>query len=473
MLGDWDLATAAAAVHGRVAGANQPFSRIVSDSRADCSNSLFVALKGEHFNGHDYLAAAAGQGAVGVVVSENAPTRLPRIRVVNTTRALGLLGAHNRTRSRAKVIGITGSSGKTTVTNMLASVLRQAVGAPKVHATTANHNNEIGVAQTLLGIDAAHDYALVEMGARHPGDIALLAGVSAPTTSLVNNIGHSHLALLPNLEAVAKEKAAIFGEHQGRAPDYALAPHQAASAYDLFQRAGVHTNTLTFGLLEEGADASLSSISLAANQTEACLALPSIAERKSEQIHIALQVGGMHQLHNAAAAALAAWVNGISAGAIERGLSAFRAPPGRQHTRQFGQLTIIDDCYNANPDSTRAALEHLALHQDIERTAVLGDMLELGEASESLHRQIGEVAADLGIERLLTYGAMAGLAGESYSHGQGQWRHFVDSKTLTLYLLALLKETDKTALLIKGSRGMRMEGIVDAVAKRFSQPVSL
>ena len=473
MIGKWDLATAAQAVEGSLHGSNRPFARVVSDTRHSCYEAIFVALTGKQFNGHDFLTQAVAQGALGALVSQEITSTIAYIKVADTVRALGLLGSCNRRRSQAWIAGVTGSNGKTTTTGMLKSVLNAAYGDKPVHATLQNHNNEIGVAQTLLGIKAHHQAVVVEMGARNPGDIAWLATIAQPTTSIITNIGHSHLALLTSLNAVAEEKSALVRPHPAGAPAYAIAPHQAAIQYQLFDRADTHTQCLTFGLRDEGASAGLYDIDLCPESASARLTLPQHGNRKQHNIHIRLRTGGMHQLHNAAATALAAWVNDIPTASIEQGLHSFTPLSLRQHITHYPGLTLINDCYNANPDSMRAALSHLALYTNTHTIAVLGDMLELGTHSRHLHQQIGEAAASLTIDALFTVGDNAEACGATfYQHTQHHWEHCCDNDTLATQLRQYLTQVKQpVALLIKGSRGMHMEGIAAAIIAPLA-PVS-
>jgi UDP-N-acetylmuramoyl-tripeptide--D-alanyl-D-alanine ligase len=461
-----NLSQAALAVGGRVQGMPAElagefaaeFTTVSTDTRTIATGDLFVALAGERFDGHDYLAAAAAQGAVAALVDaawagHHPETPLPRVVVDDTRLALGRLAAHWRAGFDIPLVGITGSNGKTTVKEMTAAILRaQAAldgdsGPDAVLATQGNLNNDIGLPLTLLRLRPCHRAAVIEMGTNHPGEIAYLTALARPTVALVNNAQRAHLAGMGGLMAVAEEKGAIYGGLAAAG----VALVNADDAYCEYWR-GLNTErtVLSFGLdpaadvagrYEERGYASLVRLSTPEGEAEFLLPMP-----------------GRHNVRNALAATAAALAACASLEAVVAGLSGFIGVKGRlQRKAALGGAVLLDDSYNANPDSVRAAIDVLAMTPG-RSILVLGDMGEIGERAGQLHDEIGGYAKSQGVDQIFGLGELAETAVHNFGKGG---RHFRRVETL---VEALLPELDAhTVVLVKGSRFMRMERVADAI----------
>ncbi|OYY95541.1 MAG: hypothetical protein B7Y41_03295 [Hydrogenophilales bacterium 28-61-23] len=405
------LHEAALAIQAQAVGADVAITAVSTDSRDLPAGCLFVALKGPRFDGHKFAAKALEQGAAAVMVAASAQLKVgPALVVDDTLQALGRLAAWHRARMPAKVAAITGSNGKTTVKEMLAAILAAEVGAEVgkdcVLATAGNLNNDIGMPLTLLKLTPRHRYAAIEMGMNHPGEIAYLTQIARPDVALVNNALRAHLEGLGSVEAVARAKGEIYAGL--KAGGIAIVNADDPHAQMWRGLAGGH-KVMSFGFAEN-ADVRIQAGAL---------------ETPAGRIEINLQVPGDHNLRNAAAAASLALALGVSTDAIQRGLAAYDGVKGRlqAHACILG-ATLIDDTYNANPDSVLAAIQVLAARPG-QRILVLGDMGELGPDAANLHREVGEQARAAGIDRLLCLGEMsvhtvqgfgAGLAENSAMH---------------------------------------------------------
>ncbi|HVC10367.1 MAG TPA: UDP-N-acetylmuramoyl-tripeptide--D-alanyl-D-alanine ligase [Burkholderiales bacterium] len=443
------LGEAAQALGAQLAGADVRFGGVSTDSRSLRSGELFVALRGERFDGHAFLDAARQAGAAAAVVDRaftGAPP-LPALVVEDTRSALGRLARHWRARFAPALIAITGSNGKTTTKEMLAAILRQHAGGERVLATAGNLNNEIGLPLTLLRLRAAHRYCAIELGMNHRGEIAYLADIARPTVALVNNAQREHLEFLRTVDEVAAENASVY---DGLPPDgVAVVNADDAHAGYFRGRAGAH-RVVDFGL-EAGAQVS-GGYALKALSSEIRVRTP------QGECAATLAIPGLHNVRTALAAAACAHAAGVGPQAIGAGLSAFRPYTGRLQVRRVaGGATLIDDSYNANPDSVRAAIDVLAAAPG--RTAlVLGDMGEVGESGPALHAEIGRYARERGVGALLALGAAAREAAQAYGAGG---RHFGSLEEL----VAAAREFAAAGgtLLVKGSRFMRMERVVAAL----------
>ena len=439
------LAEAAAAAAGRASGSGDTaFSGVTTDTRSLSRGEMFVALRGERFDGHAFLAAAASGGAAAAMVDRRYAGELPLPAVVvqDTRRALGDLARHWRGRFSPAVIGITGSNGKTTVKEMLASILRCHAGEESVLSTKGNLNNDLGVPLTVLKMGGQHRYCAIELGMNHKGEIAYLAGIARPTVALVNNAQREHLEFMRSVEEVAAENASVYGA----LPADGVAVVNADDAHAaLFRKAAGGRKVLDFGLVSGAAVSGgyalkgLSSeirIRGAAGEAFATLAIP-----------------GLHNVRNALAAAACALAAGIDEKAIGEGLSAFRPYTGRLQVKQAKSgATVIDDTYNANPDSVRAAIDVLASCPQ-PTALVLGDMGEVGERGAEFHREVGSYASSKKIGRLYGLGEATRHAVEAFGPGG---RHF-DS------VEKLVSSIEAKSILVKGSRFMRMERVVTAL----------
>lgn len=441
----WNLSQAANNIQGSVIGNDVMFTGVASDSRSLCTGDLFVALSGTRFDGHDYIEQARSRGAVAAMVSKAMPNiDLPLLLVEDCYRGLGRLAHAWRGQFSAQVVAITGSNGKTTVKEMLAEILRQQVTEAAVLATRGNLNNNIGMPLTLLRLRDTHRYAVLEMGMNHPGEIAYLTRIAQPHVALVNNAQSAHLAGLGTVEAVARAKSEIF---EGLSADGWAVINADDKNATLMRQLGKGHQTLLFGLDN---DAQVSArYQLGVSGSEMHVITP------HGELDTSLHIPGMHNVRNALAAAAAAVALNIPLAAIAAGLAAFKGVPGRLQRRSGRHgATIIDDTYNANPDSARAAVAVLAAASG-KKILVLGDMGELGENAVAMHAELGAYAKQLGVDHLLTLGQLSAHTAQSFGEGG---RHFERIEELLVAIENLL-DSDVT-LLVKGSRFMQMERII-------------
>jgi len=451
------LQEAARAVSGR-ASADTRFDSVSTDSRTLREGALFVALRGEHFDGHDYVLAAAQAGAVAALVdtrwADGAPDGAPPLLVVADTReALGQLAADWRDRFSIPVVGVTGSNGKTTVKEMCAAIFRaQAAmdgsGDEAVLATRGNLNNDIGVPVTLLGLRSTHRAAVIEMGMNHPGEIALLTRWTRPTVAIVTNAQRAHLQGMGSIAQIAQEKGAIYeglGEG-GVAVVNADDPHA-----DYWRGLNAGRTLFTFGM-RQAADVA-GTCTMHGFGSELRLRTP------RGEICVSMQIPGEHNARNAVGAAAACLAAGVSLEAVGRGLSGYQGTRGRLQCRPgLRGATVVDDSYNANPDSVRAAIDVLAATPG-HKYLVLGDMGEIGRTSAQVHDEIGGYAKSKGVDALFGLGEMSAVAVRNFGDG-GQ--HF---KSVQGLVDAVVQRLEPDAVvLVKGSRFMRMERVVEALS---------
>jgi len=446
------LHQAARAIAARAQGADAGFSGVSTDSRSIAAGELFVALKGQNFDGHEYVAEVLARGAAGAVVSEDfaaAHPGLPLVCVADTRLALGALAAQWRGRFAIPLIGITGSNGKTTVKEMCAAILRAQYGnaAGCVLATAGNLNNDIGLPLTLLGLRASHRAAVIEMGMNHAGEIDYLTRLARPTVALVNNAQRAHLEGLGSVQDAALAKGEIFA---GLLADGVAVFNADDAQAEVWRELSRDRRQVGFGL-DRPAEVRGR---FAAHRLggELRLATP------WGEIEVTLAVPGCHNARNACAAAAATLVAGAAPAAVRQGLAGFAGIKGRLQRRagRAGAL-VVDDTYNANPDSMRAAVDVLAAVPG-RRIFVMGDMGEAGAAAGQFHDEIGGYAKSHGIDRLLCLGELSAAAAANFGEG-GQ--HFERIEELVKALLAELDA--KTTVLVKGSRFMRMERVVEAI----------
>ena len=423
--------------------------RIHTDTRSLRPGDLFVALKGEHFDAHDFLPKASAEGAVAAIAQHGlAQAGLPGIEVADTRLALGQIGAAWRSQFSLPLIAVTGSNGKTTVTQMVAAILR-AWKPEAAFSTEGNLNNDIGVPLTLLRLRSVHEAGVVELGMNHPGEIAYLADLVRPTVALVNNAQREHLEFMATVDAVALENGAVLASLN--ASGTAVFP--ADDVYtDLWRRLACARPVMTFAL-EGSAD-----VTGSANwngdgwQVE--------ARTPSGPLAFTLHVAGRHNVKNALAATACALAAGVSPAFISAGLSAFTPVKGRSRAFSVSlpgrTLTLVDDTYNANPDSMQAALQVLA-ELPGPRLLVMGDMGEVGSQGQQFHGEAGRSAHALGIEKLFTLGEQSQCAGAAF----GKSRHFANMVELSAAVVSELPHV--ASVLVKGSRFMKMERVVQAV----------
>ena len=431
---------------GRLFGADAVIDTVVTDSRRVEPGALFVALKGEHADGHDFVVAAAASGAAGALVARRVETVLPQVLVDDVLLALGDLASTVRAQRRARVVGITGSSGKTTIKGLLAAILAR---RGRTHVTAGNYNNEIGLPLTLLAMPADAEYAVLEMGAGKPGDIAYLAAIARPQVALVSNIAPAHLERLGSIDGVAGTKGALYEA----LPADGVAVINADDAYAGFFAGLAGTRrVLRFGLgsaVEVGA----AELALAVDGSRFRLMTPAGAAS------VRLPLPGRHNVHNALAAAAAAIALDMPLADIVAGLETAGAVPGRLVRRAMaGGWTLIDDTYNANPGSVAAAIATLALAGG-ETWLVLGDMAELGAGAEALHAAVGTQARAADISRLFSVGRLSRATSVAFGDAGA---HFDDQAAL----IAALRDALRAGVtcLVKGSRSSGMERVVAALS---------
>jgi UDP-N-acetylmuramoyl-tripeptide--D-alanyl-D-alanine ligase len=440
------LSTAAGWTRAVLHGADADFRGVSTDSRTLAAGQLFVALRGERHDGHAHVAEAARRGAAGVVVERpQADAGLPQLVVHDSLAALGDLARHWRRGLRARVVAITGSNGKTTLKTLLSSVLAR---SGRTAATPGNLNNEVGLPLTVLGLDPALDFAVLEMGAGKPGDIRYLADIGQPDVSVVNNIGPAHLERLGSLEGVASTKGGIY-EALGAEGIGAVNADDAFAPYFrglLGARARVE-----FGL-QAPADVGASDVVVGAAGSRFMLRTPG----GSAPVELAL--AGRHNVLNALAAAACATALRLDAPTIAAGLAATHAVAGRLDRIEHPDgWVLIDDSYNANPASTMAGIATLAGGGGVPWLA-LGDMKELGPREAELHAEVGRYARSQGIVRLFTVGPLAAHAAAAFG---AHARAYPDRASLAADLAQALARDVR--VLVKGSRSSGMDQVVAAV----------
>jgi len=425
-------------------GADAAFTRVVTDSRTLQPGDLFVALKGDNFDGHGFVAAALAAGAAGAIVSRRVDCALPQLVVADTLAALQDYAAHWRRRFDLPVVAVTGSNGKTTTKQLLASVF--AARGP-VLATQGNLNNHIGVPLTLLGLRPEHRTAVIEMGANHLGEIALLAELAKPDVGVVTQAGDAHLEGFGSREGVARGKGELFA-----CLGHGVAVINADDAYaPLWRDLARHASVLTFGF---GEDADVRALQLQPDATGTQFELRAPNGRQS----VCLPLPGRHNVANALAAAACGVALSLDLAQIAEGLARVDAPSGRLSWKTTPQgARLLDDSYNANPSSLRAGLELLAAMPG-QRWAILGGMAELGPAAADLHAEAGRIARQLGIDRLLTLGPLARAAAEAFGAGAEAF-----DEVEALVAAANKQLNGETVVLVKGSRSSRMERVVAAL----------
>jgi len=436
------------------AGADAAFDGVSTDSRQVSIGNLFVALRGERFDAHDFLSEVAAKGVAAVVV-ERVPDGLtvPALVVPDTRVALGEIGAYWRRQFAIPVIGVTGSNGKTTVKEMVASILSAAFGPDHVLATRGNLNNDIGVPLTVFRLNSACKAAVVELGMNHPGEIAAITAVAQPTVGLVNNAQREHQEFMESVEAVARENGGVI---QGL-PDDGVAVFPAGDTYtSLWHTYAGQRKVMTFGLSQD-ADVTCT---FQVNDFGSDLSITA----GGKHFQVKLSAAGVHNVRNALAATACALAIGVPEDAVIRGLEAFAPVNGRlqRKTAKSGAL-VIDDTYNANPDSVRAAIDVLS-HASAPRVLVLGDMGEVGDEGPQFHVEIGAYARDQGIEHLLTLGELARHASGAFGSGA---THFEDIAAINQAAEALISAG--TTALVKGSRFMKMERVVQHLVNTTDQ----
>ncbi len=434
------LSAAASVLGAELCGADREFTAVSTDSRNPCKGALFVALRGERFDGHDFVEQAVANGAAGVLGERETVPGVSTVRVADSLDALQRLAAHWRRRFHCGLVAITGSNGKTTVKEMVGAIVTRA--APSL-VSSGNLNNHIGVPLSLLRLREAHRYAVIEMGMNHAGELSLLSSLAAPDVALVNNAAAAHLEGLGSVEGVARAKGEIFS---GLSGDGTAVINADDEYCDYWRGLNASRRCITFGI---DTDADVRGVVDAG--TDRCMLVITHGDTRVDTV---LPVGGVHNARNAVAAAAAAFALGIDADHVAAGLAAFTPVGGRSEVVMLTDGTrLINDTYNANPASMAAAVDMLARY-DGARVLVMGDMGELGNGAAALHREVGERARAAGVQRLLTLGPLSREAAAAFGVGAQSFDE------IDALLRVLRRETGAgVTVLVKGSRAMRMERV--------------
>ena len=430
--------------------------RVHTDSRSLQPGDLFVALRGERFDAHQFIGQAALQGATAVICEATGEAaaraaNLPALIVPDSRMALGQLAAGWRAQFSLPLIAVTGSNGKTTVTQMIASILRAHAG-DAAHATQGNLNNDIGVPLTLLALRSHHRVSVVELGMNHPGEIAELARLAQPTVALVNNAQREHQEFMHTVQAVAEENGAVLSA----LPADGVAVYPQDDAYTgLWDSLAGARARCRFALAS--GDVSAAAVLWHAGTWQFTLKTP------QGTAPVTLHIAGRHNVKNALAAAACALAAGVPLPAVVQGLQAFEPVRGRSRALSLdaGRVSLVDDTYNANPDSVRAAIDVLA-ELPGPRLLVLGDMGEVGDQGPQYHAEVGAYAARQGIEAVFTLGELSLHAHRAFGTARGQ--HFVDMAALQAAVSATWRSV--ASILVKGSRFMKMERVVETLQQQ-------
>lgn len=464
------LSEAANVVQGKLHGADALFTTVAIDSRAIERGDLFVAIPGEKFDGHDFVAQAEQQGAVGAMVSaavhsDRTQIALPQIKVSDTTQALGQLASHWRLRFAIPVLAITGSNGKTTVTAMATAILKQCGNclSPK-----GSFNNQWGVPLTLLKLTEQHDFAVTEMGTNHIGEIAYLSHLTQPTIALINNVGNAHLEGLDNLPQIAQAKAEIFSGLKENGTAVINADEPFSGQWLAQVKHQLTSGRVISFAMEKPADLSITNLQSEwlSSRFDLHISDGQDAQNATQQIAIKLALPGRHNVMNALAAAAICYAAGATMQAIKSGLENVQAVNGRLNPRPgLKGCVVIDDSYNANPQSIKAGIDVLANFCGI-KILVLGAMAELGKTSKQQHNEVGRYANKKRIDILLCLLSQDDNGGnhdaKNYAQGFGKGAQvFQRLDDLVTELKGNLSAD--VAVLVKGSRLAMMERVVSEI----------
>lgn len=442
------LSKIAEALNGKLIGDDCEITEVFTDTRIKVADSLFVALIGENFDAHNFIEQAQENGAKALLVSKEVETELPTVLVEDTEKALGKLANLVRKIVNPKVIGITGSAGKTSVKEMVSQILQELVGKEAVLATAGNFNNHIGVPLTLLGLTGNEKFAVIEMGANHIGEIAYCAAIAEPDVTVVNNVAPAHIEGFGSIEGVAKAKGEIYQSLSNSKVGVVNLDSDFSEDYlamDNFQKVTVSRHI--------SADFIAENIKLNTNQ---CASFD--MKKGEEKVVIDLAVSGEHQVSNALVAAALTSAVGVDLKTIKGGLEKSESVDGRLKTFVgINGSSVIDDSYNASVASVKVAIDVLS-HWQGEQYFVLGDMAELGQDSEKYHREVGGYAKQKNIDRLFTCGQWSEFSADEFGYGA---EHFASQD----HLICELKKsvTKKSQVIVKGSRSARMEIVVEAL----------
>ncbi len=434
----------AGTLHGELLGQDVTIDAVTSDTRKLTPGCLFVALKGERFDAHDFADQAKAGGAGALLVSRKLNTDLPQLVVSDTRQAFGELAAWVRQQVPTRVVALTGSSGKTSVKEMTAAILSE---CGNTLYTAGNLNNDIGVPMTLLRLTTEHQYAVIELGANHQGEIAWTVSLTRPEAALVNNLAAAHLEGFGSLAGVAKAKGEIYTG----LPANGIAILNADNNDWLNWQSIIGDRKVwRFSPNAANSDFTATNVHITSHGTEFTLQTP------TGNADVILPLPGRHNIANALAATALAMAVGASLDAVKKGLAKLKAVPGRLFPVRLAEnQLLLDDTYNANVGSMTAAA-HVLAEMPGYRVMVVGDMAELGDESEACHVQVGEAAKSVGIDKVLSVGTLS----QALSDASGVGEHFNDKAAATARLKALIAEHPIITILVKGSRSSAMEEVV-------------
>lgn len=445
------LSEAANAISATFVGQDAKFTSVGTDSRNVTKGQLFIALKGENFDGHDYAAQALAQGAAAALVSNSTLGLAPAIVVKDTYQALGALAKYWRAKFAMPVIAITGSNGKTTVKEMITAILAAKAGSVyAIHATVGNLNNHIGLPLTLLKLRATHQFSVLEMGMSHLGEIEYLTHIAKPNVAVINNAGTAHIGEVGSRDNIAKAKGEIFA---GLSDDGVAVINADDDFAGYWKSLSAGKKMITFGL-KSNADVT-AKFEENAGLSQVHLTTP------QGGVSFNLAVLGAHNISNALAASAVAVALGITNAEIARGLSGFGAVKGRlQRKAGLQGAVVIDDTYNANPDSMKAAIDVLA-NMAGQKILVLGDMGELGADASNMHAEVGAYAKFAGLANLYCLGELSAEMVRGFGAGAQQ---YATPEAIAEAVKPLLSQG--VTVLVKGSRFMKMERVVDLLEEK-------
>lgn len=437
---------------GSLSGSDTVIHSVAIDSRDSVADTLFVAIKGENVDGHDYLDQALSCGAAGALVERYCDSKLPQVKVGSSVKALADIARAFRKEYKGLVLSITGSCGKTSTKEMLVSIFSQFT---KVSATKGNQNNEIGVPLTVFAIDDENEFAVIEMGAAQQGDIAYLMGIAQPDISVITNVHSAHIGRFGSDEIIAETKSEIYKYLK----DTGKAVINLDEKYSKGWKEILKENeSITYSIDDKAADVYASNIVASSAYNLFTL------NYKGESVELNMQIPGMHNIANALCAAACALVAGAELKYVITGLEAFVPVVSRlQKLEGLWGGTLIDDTYNANPASVKAAIDVLAKYPG-KRFLVMGDMAELGQESHDSHAEVGAYARNNAIDVLLTCGLDSSISSDVFGKLS---KHFTDKRVLADYLLEELQVDD--VVLIKGSRSAALEEVVGLLKKKVIQ----
>ncbi|PTA92281.1 UDP-N-acetylmuramoyl-tripeptide--D-alanyl-D-alanine ligase [Kluyvera sp. Nf5] len=437
-------------LHGELHGADATIEAVTTDTRKLTSGCLFVALKGERFDAHDFADKAKEGGAGALLVSRKLDIDLPQLVVKDTRLAFGELAAWVRQQVPVRVVALTGSSGKTSVKEMTAAILSE---CGNTLYTAGNLNNDIGVPMTLLRLTNEHQYAVIELGANHQGEIAWTVSLTRPEAALVNNLAAAHLEGFGSLAGVAKAKGEIY---TGLPANGIAIMNGDNNDWLNWQNIIGDRKVWRFSPNAANSDFTATNIHVTSHGTEFTLQTP------TGGIDVTLPLPGRHNIANALAATALAMAVGAPHDAVKKGLANLKAVPGRLFPVQLGDnQLLLDDSYNANVGSMTAAA-HVLAEMPGYRVMVVGDMAELGDESEACHIQVGETAKAVGIDHVLSVGKLS----KAISDASGVGEHFDDKAAMIARLEALIAEKQIITILVKGSRSAAMEEVARALQEK-------